>query len=107
MKRVVISFLLISASSLLTFGVLAECGSYFQEGTTTFSGSQCNTAFSKTSHWHLFYTDGHEANDVQVTEAGRCFDLQAGGHIACYPGYDAPFWVSPNVGINRRTIHIL
>jgi len=47
MRRILITFCLISVSALGTFQVLADCGSYFQESPTTFNGSQCATAFSR------------------------------------------------------------
>jgi hypothetical protein len=94
MKRALIGFALIAASAFITVKVLAECGSYFQpEKEDTFSGEAICGLYgptTKTAHWRLFYTNGHETHDVQVTEDASCF-LSTGLHD-CYPGYDWPTW---------------
>jgi hypothetical protein len=90
-------------STFITLEVLAACGSYFQpEGPDTFSGGPCPDAFSKTAHWHLFFSDGHETHDIQVKEDGRCY---GGTVLACYPGYDTPMWAETNVGTWNQVTH--
>ncbi|MCU1267646.1 MAG: hypothetical protein JWM21_3964 [Acidobacteria bacterium] len=101
MRKLLITLALLTMSAFLTFKVLGACGTYIQpESSDTFSGTQCVTSFSKTAHWHLFFIDGHETHDLQVTEPGHCY----GGLYACYPGFDAPYWVETSVGKwNQRT----
>jgi hypothetical protein len=99
MKRIVMAVALISLSAFTTLEILAVCGSYFQpHGDDTFSGGPCPTAFSKTAHWDLFYTDGHTQTNppVNVTEPGTCFGPENGTYTACYPGYDTPVWMDAN-----------
>ena len=51
MKRVLTVLSLVVLSSLVTFKVLAACGSYFQShGDDSFAGGPCPTSFSKTAH---------------------------------------------------------
>lgn len=101
MRRLLITLALLMVSAVLTFKVLGACGTYIQpEGNDTFAGVQCVTSFSKTAHWHLLFSDGHETHDVQVNEEGRCY----ADTYACYPGYDTPYWVETSVGKwNQRT----
>jgi hypothetical protein len=103
MKRILTALALIVVSAFITLEVLAACGSYFQpEGPDTFSGGPCPNTFSKTAHWHLFFTDGHETHDVQVKENGRCF---GGTILTCYPGYDTPMWVETTIGKWNQVTH--
>ena len=81
------------------------CGSYFQpEKEDTFAGpALCGFLGPeiKTAHWHLFYTNGHETHDIQVSESADCFFPNHG----CYPGYDDPTWVDPNRNTWNQVTH--
>lgn len=103
MKRVLIVLTLTVVSASVTFKVLAACGSYFAPVLPdTFDGGPCPNTFSKTAHWDLFFTDGHETRNLPVNEPGRCITVEISpgvtGVIACYPGYNNPFWMETTVG---------
>ena len=52
MKRVLTLISLVVLSSLVTFKVLAACGSYFQpHRADSLAGGPSPTSFSKTAHW--------------------------------------------------------
>lgn len=105
MRRIFLLFALMGVTAFATLEVLAACGSYFQpEGPDTFSGGSCGSSFSKTAHWRLFFTDGHETRDLQVTEPGRCFtnnDIT----YTCYPGYNTPVWTDINKATWNQVTH--
>lgn len=110
MKRILITLTLIVISSVVTYKVLAACGTGFQpEFPDTFSGGPCPNSFSKTAHWHLFFTDGHETSNLQVTASGNCttYTDEGGGQhtVACYPGYDNPYWMETTVGKWNQVTH--
>ena len=95
-----------AVSAIATKGVLVTCGSYFQaESPDTFSGGPCPSAFSKTAHWRIFYTDGHEARDVQVSASGACYGPVNGVYQACYPGFDTPVWTNQDTAIWNQVTH--
>lgn len=103
MKRFLIALILIVASATITLRVLAACGSYFApHSPDTFQGGPCPNTFSKTAHWDLFFTDGHETRDLPVQENGRCKSVEiapgTAGVIACYPGFNDPGWTETTVG---------
>ena len=67
MKRILIALILLITSAFVTFTVLAACGSYFApHSPDTFDGGPCPNSFSKTAHWDLFFTDGHETRDLRL-----------------------------------------
>jgi hypothetical protein len=103
MRRILALLALIVVSAVATYEVLADCGSYFQPETpaVTFSGGPCPNSFSKTAHWHLYFTDGHETHDLQVPENGSCY----GGGAYCYPGYDTPVWTDINLAKWNQVTH--
>lgn len=107
MRRTLIALFVTFVTAAITFKVLADCGSYFQpEKADTFSGGPCPNSFSKTAHWHLFFTDGHETSDVQVTANGACYGPpQYANNFFCYPGYDTPYWMSTTVGKWNQQTH--
>jgi len=75
-------------------------------GDDTLSGGPCPASFSKTTHWKLFFTDGHETQSpVDVTRPGACYTYEGpGGNTFCYPGFDEPIWMETTVGKwNQRT----
>lgn len=47
---------------------------------------------SKTSHWRIFWTDGYERRDAQVSEDGECYTTTP--TTMCWPEFDAPYWHS-------------
>lgn len=97
-EKSIITLCLVFLSAATTVTVLAACGSYFQPfSPDTFTGTQCVTAFSKTAHWKLFFTNGHETNDLQVTEQGECIPAANAPPLACYPGYNTPYWVNADI----------
>lgn len=99
MKRLLIGLALTGASALMTLKVLAACGSYFTPaGPDTFNGGPCPNNFTKTAHWDLFFTDGHETRDLKVQESGQCITVASGATYACYPGYNTPYWEETTVG---------
>jgi len=102
MRRILLTATLLIVSSFVSFKVLAACGSYFTPSSPdTFSGGPCPNSFSKTAHWDLFFTDGHETRNLQVTENGECMSVTTpGGNavIGCYPGYNQPYWMETTVG---------
>jgi hypothetical protein len=105
MKRTLTPLTLIVVSMFVTLKVLAACGSYFQpHEPDTFAGGPYPSAFSKTAHWDLFFTDGHVQNNppVNVTEPGAYFN---DGALACYPGYDEPIWQETTVGVWNQQTH--
>jgi hypothetical protein len=99
MKRILIALTLLITSAFVTFTVLAACGSYFApHSPDTFDGGPCPNSFSKTAHWDLFFTDGHETRDLPVNENGRCFLVEGPSNVACYPGFNQPYWMETTVG---------
>ncbi|HLM55738.1 MAG TPA: hypothetical protein VK422_06375 [Pyrinomonadaceae bacterium] len=80
--------------------VFALCGDRWQPaGADTFGGS-CGswgnlTTITQTKHWRIFWLDGYERNDAQVTEQGQC---KAGffSDTRCYPTFHEPSWVNPS-----------
>ncbi len=76
--------------------VIAGCGDSWQtDGPDTYAGS-CGspgdlTTLAKTKHWRLFWTDGYERRDAQITGNGAC---KAGWFTdtECYPSFNQPGW---------------
>lgn len=101
-----ITLALIIASTFLTFRVLANCGSYWQQySADSFTGGPCPNTFDKTAHWTLFFTDGHRVDDVKVKENGHCTNTANLGWVGCYPGYDTPYWMASTVGKWNQQTH--
>lgn len=98
MRKILLSLTLIVVSAFVSFNVIAGCGSYFQPESPadTFSGSCAAGGFSKTSHWRLFFVDGHETHNLEVSAPGIC--STGGPPNACYPGFDTPYWMESTVG---------
>jgi hypothetical protein len=95
MKRILIILSLIGISAFATLKILAACGSNFTaSGPDTFNGGVCPNSFTKTAHWDIFHTDGHDWRDVKVTEPGACFTGYEIDYLTCYPGYDSPTWTT-------------
>jgi hypothetical protein len=74
--------------------VLAGCGDTWQpDGADTYGGT-CGSAgqlttLTQTKHWRIFWTDGYERKDAQVSELGGC----KAGYITdtkCYPVFRTP-----------------
>ena len=78
--------------------VLADCGdTWQQDGADTFGGA-CGSAgqittLTQTKHWRIFWTDGYERKDAQVSERGDC---KAGyfTNTMCYPRFHTPYWAA-------------
>ena len=97
---VIVAVIFLGASSLGGWVyVLAGCGDTWQsDGPDTFGGS-CGspgqlTTLTQTKHWRIFWTDGYERRDAQVTDNGQC----KGGWFSdtrCYPTFNEPNWFNP------------
>lgn len=111
--------LLLSAVALTVIGLGAllgarafastMCGSYWQPYSPDTFGGSCSsgtayTTITKTGHWRIFYLDGHEVNDVIVTDTGECKSMSGAGTI-CWPQFDTPYWESnTNIAVwNQKT----
>jgi hypothetical protein len=56
----------------------------------------------------LFFTDGHETSNYEVTASGNCttYTDESGQHTAaCYAGYDNPYWMETTVGKWNQVTH--
>lgn len=116
MKRILISTALVNIALLLvgTIYIFAACGDTWQPySADTFT--ECppltppvvngNTTFYKTSHWRIFWTDGYERLDAQVTDDGEC-RITPTISYQCFPEFQTPYWSSNTSSFgewNQRT----
>lgn len=59
-------------------------------GGETYSGNECQTSFSKTVHWKVYWLDGYE-RDVDITDNGAGFN-GVFGCSGCWPAFNSPFF---------------
>src|SRR5258707_3816346 len=66
-----------------------SCG-YTQNsnGDETYTGNTCQTAFTKTVHWKVYWLDGYE-RDVNVADSGTGSNI-FGFCSGCWPGLNSP-----------------
>ena len=57
-------------------------------GDETYTGNTCQTTFTKTVHWKVYWLDGYE-RDVNVADSGTGSNI-FGFCSGCWPGFNSP-----------------
>jgi hypothetical protein len=57
-------------------------------------GTQCDGSFGEGHSWHIYYTDGYEWPDFNVSAEAYCYTSD--NNRVCYPGFDTPQWIGSN-----------
>lgn len=71
----------------------AACGdTWSNNGPETYTGSTCQTTFTKSVYWKVFWVDGYE-RAVEVKESGAG-SSNWGICTGCWPDFHAPYWYS-------------
>ena len=79
--------------------VYGTCGdTQNANGGETYSGSTCQTSFSKTVHWKVYWLDGYD-RAVDITDNGNGSNNII-GCSGCWPAFHSPFFSEvSNTGI--------